>query len=79
MGTPCTPSAGGAWRLAEKHFFNQRGARLTAADYHGPSGMLVAAFSNGVFDLYEVRPPLARMRPQQERTHGGVAMHILRM
>ena len=47
--------AGGGWRLAVKHFFNQRGARLSAVDYHGPSGMLVAAFSNGVFDLYEVR------------------------
>ena len=48
--------AGGSWRLAAKHFFNQRGARLSAVDYHGLSGMLVAAFSNGVFDLYEVRP-----------------------
>lgn len=46
--------AGGAWRLAQKHYFNQRGARLSAVDYHGPTGMLVAAFSNGIFDLYEV-------------------------
>ncbi|KAK9845761.1 hypothetical protein WJX81_001752 [Elliptochloris bilobata] len=46
--------AGGTWRLAAKHFFNQRGARLSAVDYHGPSGMLVAAYSNGIFDLYEL-------------------------
>ncbi len=49
--------AGGTWRLAEKHFFNQRGARLSAIDYHGATGMLVAGFSNGIFDLYEVRLP----------------------
>lgn len=47
-------AAEGRWRLKDKHFFNQRGAHLTALDYHKPTNMLVVAFSSGVFDLYEV-------------------------
>ncbi|KAK9830156.1 hypothetical protein WJX72_010038 [[Myrmecia] bisecta] len=46
--------AGGQWRLGSKHFFNQRGARLTAADYHPATGMLVVGFTNGIFDLYQL-------------------------
>ncbi len=47
-------SAEGRWQLAEKHFFNQRGARLTALDYHKPSRIMVVAFSSGIFDIYQV-------------------------
>ncbi|WIA36397.1 hypothetical protein OEZ86_007709 [Tetradesmus obliquus] len=31
-----------------------RGARLSAADYHRPSGVLVVGFSNGLFELYQL-------------------------
>ena len=49
--------------LVHKHFFNKRGAKLSAAAFHKPTGMLVAGFSNGIFELCEVRsvlppPPL---------------------
>jgi hypothetical protein len=47
-------AAGGHWKLDEKLYFNQRGARVSAADYHAGSGMLVVAFTNGIFDLYEL-------------------------
>lgn len=50
----CLRCAGGHWKLDEKLYFNQRGARVSAADYHAASGMLVAAFTNGIFDLYEL-------------------------
>lgn len=46
--------AGGRWRLDEKMYFNQRGAKVSAADWHPGSGMLVVAFTNGIFDLYEM-------------------------
>lgn len=32
----------GSWVLSARHFFMQRGARLTAADFHKKSGVLVA-------------------------------------
>ncbi len=48
------PPAEGRWRLKDKHFFNQRGAHLTALDYHKATNMLVVAYSSGVFDLYQV-------------------------
>ena len=46
--------SGGRWRLGAKHFFNQRGAKVTAVDFHRATGMLVVGFSNGIFDLFEV-------------------------
>lgn len=46
--------AGGHWALCGKHYFNHRGARLSAVDYHPATCMLVAGFTNGIFDLYEV-------------------------
>lgn len=53
--TAARPSfTGGHWKLDEKLYFNQRGARVSAADYHAASGMLVVAFTNGIFDLYEL-------------------------
>ena len=51
----CPVCTGGRWRLGAKHFFNQRGAKVTAVDYHRATGMLVVGFSNGIFDLFEVR------------------------
>lgn len=51
----CLVYTGGRWRLGAKHFFNQRGAKVTAVDYHSATGMLVVGFSNGIFDLFEVR------------------------
>ncbi len=46
--------AHGRWKLQAKHLFNQRGARVTCADLHKATGMLVVGFSNGIFDLFEV-------------------------
>ena len=46
--------AGGRWALTEKQYFHQSQAKLTAADYHGDTGMLVAAFSSGVFLLHQL-------------------------
>lgn len=53
--------AGGHWRLMSKHFFNHRGAKLTAVDFHPETCMLVAGFTNGIFQLYEVRFLLASL------------------
>lgn len=46
--------AGGKWILHEKHYFNQRGARVSSYDFHAASGMLCIGFTNGVFDLYQL-------------------------
>jgi periodic tryptophan protein 2 len=46
--------AQGTWGLSCKHYFMQRGARLSAVDYHKPSGVLVVGFSNGLFELYQL-------------------------
>ena len=40
--------------MGSKHFFNQRGAKVTAIDFHKGTGVLVVGFSNGIFDLFEV-------------------------
>ena len=50
----CGSSSGGTWSLAEKHFFNQRGARVSAVAYHRGLALLVAGFTSGVFDLVQV-------------------------
>ena len=47
-------TADGQWQLDEKFYFHQRGAKVSAADYHSSSGMLVVGFTNGIFDLYEM-------------------------
>lgn len=41
--------------MGSKHFFNQRGAKVTAIDFHKATGILVVGFSNGIFDLFEVK------------------------
>ncbi len=46
--------ARGKWRLAAKHFFNQRGARVTCAAHHAGAGLVVAGMSSGAFDLREL-------------------------
>jgi periodic tryptophan protein 2 len=46
--------AQGTWTLTARHFFSQRGARLSAVDLHRSTGVLVAAFSNGLFELYQL-------------------------
>ena len=43
----------GQWRIVHKHFFMQQG-KLTCADYHKGTGMLVAGFSTGIFTLYQM-------------------------
>jgi periodic tryptophan protein 2 len=49
-----TTYAGGHWRLTEKHYFGQRGARLTAAAFQGGVGLLAAGFSSGIFELLQL-------------------------
>lgn len=42
------------WRIAERHYFLQHGAKVNCVAYHADSNLLVAGFSNGVFGLYEM-------------------------
>ncbi|KAF4120220.1 periodic tryptophan protein 2, partial [Geosmithia morbida] len=42
------------WRIVERHYFMQGSAHLRCAAFHPESNLLVAGFSNGVFDLYEM-------------------------
>lgn len=44
----------GSWKLTAKHYFKQQNTKLTAADYHGPTGLLVAAFSSGHFLMHQL-------------------------
>ncbi|KAL4425513.1 hypothetical protein ABPG75_009529 [Micractinium tetrahymenae] len=46
--------AGGHWKLTEKHYFNQRGAKLSAADFQGAVGLLAVGFSHGIFELLQL-------------------------
>jgi hypothetical protein len=51
---PPPPLPGGSWALAAKHYFNQRGAKVSACDYHRGSGLLVVGYTNGLFDLHQL-------------------------
>ena len=53
---PSDDLSGAGWRFrcANKMNFQQRGARLTAVDFHKDTGILVVAFTNGLFELYQV-------------------------
>ncbi|KAM3563455.1 hypothetical protein MY1884_001273 [Beauveria asiatica] len=42
------------WRIVQKHFFMQGSAHVRCASFHPESNLLVAGFSNGLFDLYEM-------------------------
>lgn len=44
----------GSWKLTAKHYFRQDNTKLTAADYHGPTGLLVTAFSSGHFLMHQL-------------------------
>ena len=46
--------SGGNWKLTDKYYFNQRGAKLTAAAFHGNLGILAVGFSNGLFELLQL-------------------------
>ena len=47
--------AGGTWTLSEKHYVHQRGAKVSAADLHRASGVLALGYTNGIFELIQVR------------------------
>jgi periodic tryptophan protein 2 len=49
-----TTFSGGNWKLTDKYYFNQRGAKLTAAAFHGNLGILAVGFSNGLFELLQL-------------------------
>lgn len=46
--------AGGRWRLLGKQFLWQQGAQVRAYDYHRPTAKLLVAYTNGLFELYQV-------------------------
>ena len=51
---PVPALARGVWGIGKKHYFMQRGAKLSAADFHKGTGVLVVGFSNGLFELYQL-------------------------
>ena len=71
------PISGAGWRFrcANKKNFQQRGARLTATDFHRGTGILVVAFSSGLFELYQVRvlPRQVALFPQKPQLPAGLA------
>ncbi|KAL8804196.1 MAG: hypothetical protein Q9182_002738 [Xanthomendoza sp. 2 TL-2023] len=42
------------WRIAQRHYLTQHGAKLSCAAYRVSPNLLVAGFSNGLFGLYEL-------------------------
>ena len=46
--------ARGVWRLGAKHYFGQRGAKVTCASFHPRVGLVAAGLSSGAFDLREL-------------------------
>ncbi|KAI1000850.1 Periodic tryptophan protein 2 [Podosphaera aphanis] len=42
------------WRINERHYFLQNNAKVKSSAYHPESNLLIAGFSNGVFELYEM-------------------------
>ncbi|KAI8469923.1 MAG: WD40 repeat-like protein [Monoraphidium minutum] len=48
------PLARGLWEVASKHYFMQRGAKLSCCAFHRPTGVLVAGFSHGVFEMLQL-------------------------
>jgi len=46
--------SGGNWKLTDKYYFNQRGAKLSAAAFHSKLNILAVGFSNGLFELLQL-------------------------
>lgn len=44
----------GTWSLTSKNFFHQSHSKLTSADYHAATGLLVTSFSTGQFLLHQL-------------------------
>ena len=44
----------GSWSLTSRNFFHQSHSKLTSADYHAATGLLVTAFSTGHFLLHQL-------------------------
>lgn len=42
------------WRIVQKNYFMQTGAKVKCASLHAKSNLLVVGFSNGLFGLYEM-------------------------
>jgi periodic tryptophan protein 2 len=42
------------WGIADRHYFHQNFANMTCAAFHPESKLLVAGFSNGVFNIHEL-------------------------
>ncbi|PGH12413.1 hypothetical protein AJ80_06720 [Polytolypa hystricis UAMH7299] len=49
-----TDNADLRWRIIKKNFFMQNNAKVNCAAFHPRANLLVVAFSNGVFGLYEL-------------------------
>lgn len=46
--------AGGQWWLSSRQFLQLRGAKVTAAGFHRNSGVLITAYSSGIFELHQM-------------------------
>ncbi|KAI4242901.1 MAG: hypothetical protein L6R40_003774 [Gallowayella cf. fulva] len=42
------------WRIAQRHYLSQLGAKLSCATFHASSNLLIAGFTSGLFGLYEL-------------------------
>ncbi|KAL2212044.1 WD40 repeat-like protein [Sarocladium strictum] len=42
------------WRIVQRNYFMQGGARVSCAAFHPETKLLVAGFTNGLFSLYEL-------------------------
>ncbi|KAL8755709.1 MAG: hypothetical protein Q9199_003452 [Rusavskia elegans] len=42
------------WRIAQRHYLTQPGAKLSCVAYQASSKLLIAGFSSGLFGLYEL-------------------------
>ena len=46
--------AGGQWWLSSRRHLQLQGAKVTAVAYHRGSGVLLTAYSSGIFDLHQM-------------------------
>ncbi|OBA21711.1 WD40 repeat-like protein [Metschnikowia bicuspidata var. bicuspidata NRRL YB-4993] len=47
-------SDGAQWRIVSKHYFHMEGTKVSCADFHAKSNILVVGFTSGEFRLYEL-------------------------